>query len=110
MKIFIRRSGGMANVPLEGEVDTKDLSRDLRRKAEAMMHTKNLRALSSAKGGKTPDVYQYEIRVGEEDAFEAFTLDEGMVGDDERDVLDGLTRELRRRKRKGGAGKGNRGR
>jgi hypothetical protein len=108
MKIYIKRSGGIANRTLEGEVDTGDLSSELSRKAEAMMDAKNLRAIASASRPAMPDAYRYEIRVGEGSAFRAFTLDEGAVGDEERDVLDGLMREIRRRTRNGGTGRGKR--
>lgn len=105
MKIYIRRSGGVAGLALEGEVDTRDLSSELSRKAEAMMAAENLKAICSVRRPKSPDTYQYEIRVNDKDAVESFTLDESAVGDTERDVLDGLMHEIRRKAR-GGGGKG----
>jgi hypothetical protein len=110
MKIYIRRSGGVAGLTLEGEVDTRDLSSELSQKAEAMMAAENLRAICAAGRPKAPDTYQYEIRVSDKDAFEAFTLDESAVGDTERDVLDGLMHAIRRKARGGGGKRGKTGR
>lgn len=105
MKIYIKRSGGIANLILEGEVDTGDLPSELSRKAEAMMDPERLQAISSTPRPRTPDGFRYEIRVEEGDALRNFTLDDDAVDGDERDVLDGLMREVRRKRRRGKPGR-----
>jgi hypothetical protein len=98
MKVFIRRSGGLANFRLQGELDTEDLPEKLGNRAEELLRVEKLRALCAIKGEKLPDAFQYEIRVGtQNDEFESFVLDDSMAGPDFLDVLDGLVSEIRRR-------------
>ena len=97
MKVYIRRSGGIANIPLEGVVDTKDLPAALRTKAEVLMCVEKLNVLSAAKPHKKPDTYQYEIHVAAEDDFESFTLQESAMEGEILEVLSGMVAELRRK-------------
>ena len=97
MKVYIRRSGGVANITLEGVVDTKDLPAELRMKAEGLMRVEKLKVICAAKPRKLPDTYQYEIHVAEEDEFEAFTLDESAMEGEVLEVLSGMIAELRRK-------------
>lgn len=102
MKLYIRRSGGIANISLEGEVDTNSLPPELRTKVEALLRVEKLRAISASKSRKMPDTYQYEIRLAKEDTFEAFTLDEGALETELQEILGSMVREIRRRQKSRG--------
>ena len=101
MKVFIRRSGGIANIQIEGDVDTAELTGELAEQAERLLKSENLRKICSRDQKRMPDRYQYEIRVGEGDKFEAFSLDDSMAEPDFLDVLDGLIVEIKARRRLG---------
>jgi len=101
MKIFIRRSGGIANIQIEGNVDTGDLTVELAEQAERLLESENLRNVCSRGRKRMPDTYQYEIRVGEGDKCEVFSLDDSMPEPDFLDVLDGLIVEIMNKRRLG---------
>ena len=97
MKVFILRSGGLANLRLQGEVDTDDLPEDLKKRAAALLQPEKLRQLQPSAHG-VPDAFQYEIRLtAESGEVETFLLDDASQDADLCDVLDGLMRALQNR-------------
>ena len=94
MKVFILRSGGLANLRVQGEVDTDDLPEDLGKRAVALLQPEKLRGVQPSADG-VPDAFQYEIRLQAENGeYETFRLDDPSHNPDLCDVLDGLIRVL----------------
>ncbi len=82
MRIRVTRKGGLAGIPVRGEIDTSELPTDQARLAEDALNT----LPEAAAGGlpRHPDGFQYEL---------AYTLDNGASRAtlmDEADVPDGL--------------------
>jgi hypothetical protein len=82
MHIKVTRRGGIAGIPLRGEIDTAELPPDQARLAEQTLHT--LTDTAAEAPPRHPDGFQYEI---------AFSPGHGLARSmmlDETDVPDGL--------------------
>jgi hypothetical protein len=87
MYIRVTRRGGIAGIPLRGEIDTAELPPDQARLAEEALHT----LPDSAAGAPPhhPDGFQYEIAFSPtQGAARSTMLDEAEVSDALRPVID----------------------
>lgn len=87
MRVQVTRRGGLAGIPLQGELETAELPSEQAHSAEQA-----LRALPSASTASTPshpDAFQYELTYSEpgRDPRSA-TLDEAEISDDLRPLID----------------------
>lgn len=63
MRIFLRVSGGIANVRLEGVVESDDLPPDLAAQVARTLSPEALRAAGAESGSPAPDARTFEVHV-----------------------------------------------
>lgn len=101
MKIHLACSGGFANLRIQGQVDTAELSADLAEKVERVLGAhRRLRAASAApKDPRMTDAQHYELTVdaGGEGGPRQYHLDDSSLSDELLEVLDELRGEIVRR-------------
>jgi hypothetical protein len=86
MRIRITRRGGLAGIPLRGEVDTSELPPEQARLAEEALHS--LPDNRAAAPLPHPDGFQYEIAFSQDDgAARSMLIDEAEVPDGLRPVI-----------------------
>ncbi len=86
MRIRVTRRGGLAGIPLRGEIDTSELPPDQARLAEETLHS--LPDTRAAAPLPHPDGFQYEIGFSQDDgAARSMLIDEAEVPDGLRPVI-----------------------
>jgi hypothetical protein len=90
MKLHLARSGGFANIRLQGTVDTADLPPDLADRAERLLDPDNLARAQHEGNPHMADAYVYELRVwpaGEGGDHHRYLLSEADTASDVMDTL-----------------------
>lgn len=100
MKLHLACSGGLANLRIEGSVDTAELAEELRGRVERALQPEKLAAASAAASARWADAQQYELTVEvEEGRSRRHRLEDSSLSEELGDVLDELRLEIVRRKR-----------
>ena len=87
MHIRVTRRGGIAGIPLRGEIDTTELSSDQARLAEEALHTLPDTTTEAPPGH--PDGFQYEIAFSPaQGAARSMMIDESEISDALRPVIE----------------------
>ncbi len=90
MRLHLARSGGFANIRLQGTVETADLSPDLADRAERLLTPENLARAQLERNPHMADAYVYELQVwpeGEGGDHHSYLLSEDDTSSDVVDVL-----------------------
>ena len=101
MKLHLARSGGFANIQIQGTVDTTDLPSELACRAERLLSPDSL---ARAKGEDNPqmaDGYVYELVVwpeGAEGSSRSYPLSEADTSSEVMETLDDVMGEITRRR------------
>lgn len=98
MKIFIRSSGGFANIQLQGEIDTADLPDDLAKKAKDLFDPGKIKVVQSNKNSQFVDGQHFHIRVSSADKSIQIELDEASAKPELFAICNQLIHEIVRRK------------
>ena len=86
MRVRVVRRGGLAGVPLRGEVDTAEFSGDQAKTIESILH--GLPFDKPPAAPRHPDGFQYVLEFPDASGqSRSITLDESEVGDDLRPVV-----------------------
>jgi hypothetical protein len=96
-KLALRRTGGLAGLPVEAEVDTSELAPDERERVLQALDQTDLHRLAGAPDapGSARDEFTYEIRVRRGDDAHALTFRDSQMPDDLAPVLDALVDRAR---------------
>lgn len=100
MKIFLRSSGGFANIQIQGEIDTADLPSDLARKAEDFLTPSRIKVVPHSENPQFADSQQIYVRVTSEEGSKQFELDESTADSELFALCNNLIHEIVRRKTK----------
>ena len=98
MKIFLRTSGGFANIRIEGEIDTADLPDELAGKAEELLKPGSIPSTPGPENLNLTDSRQFSIHVTTENDSTNYDLDETSAKPDLLELLNDLVQEIVRRK------------
>ena len=100
MKIFLRSSGGLANIQIQGEVDTTDLPAGLAKRAKNLLKPNRIKNLSGKEELPYADSQQMYIRVSSPEGSLQFELDESTADPELFALCNDLIHEIVRRKMK----------
>ncbi len=101
MRLFLRSSGGLANLRIEDELDTSELPPELARKAERFLRPEKLKLAKTAENSQMTDALQYELTVfpqAEGEEVRQYCLNEASTAREILDVVGELMHEIIRRK------------
>lgn len=102
MRLHLATSGGFANLRIEGQIDTSELSEEMAKRVEAALSPERLQAAEEAESNPLMmDAQQYELSVlpeGPEGEARLYRLDDAALTDEMLDVLDELRGEIVRRR------------
>jgi len=102
MKLYIKTSGGIGNIRIQGEIDTDDLPHRLAAHVRSMFDPAKLALLPHPEDtGTTADGMQYEVHLMSGDDARRLAIAESNAPEDLIDVLQELIQELIRRKSAG---------
>lgn len=98
MKIFLRSSGGFANIQIQGEVDTTDLPAHLAKKAKTLLTPNRIKNVSGIENPQYADSQQIHVRVSSPEGSIQFELDESTADQELFALCNDLIHEIVRRK------------
>ncbi len=101
MRLFLRSSGGLANLRIEDELDTSELAPELARKAERFLRPEKLKTARTAENSQMTDALQYELTLfpqAEGEEVRQYCLNEASTAREILDVVGELMHEIIRRK------------
>lgn len=95
MKIFVKRSGGFANIRIQGELDTSELPPDLAQKVDRLIKPSTLNKV----GKKNPfmaDGQQISIgfRSSDKEPYQEYEIDESSADPELYDVCNELANQV----------------
>jgi hypothetical protein len=99
MKIYLRQSGGFANIQLEGQIDTADLPDELARRTEDLLALDKIPAESGTDVTRSADSRQFYILVSTEDDSRQFEVDESTAEPELSQLCNDLINEIIKRKK-----------
>jgi hypothetical protein len=101
VRLFLRSSGGLANLRIEDELDTSELAPELARKAEMFLRPEKLKTATSAETSQMTDALQYELVIfpqAEGEELRQYYLSEASTAREILDLIGELMHEIIRRK------------
>ena len=99
MKLFLKTSGGIGNIQLQGQLDTDDLEGELADRVNAVLDPTSLSAMPSPEAGFMADAMQYDIGLFLDSGLQQFVISEASAPHDVLGVVEELVQELIRQKR-----------
>ena len=90
MKLFLRSSGGIANIQIQGEIDTDDLPPDIAKRVEDLLNPSKLKNKAGPENPYFADGQQISVRIQSEEDSVQLELDESTANPE----LFALCREL----------------
>jgi hypothetical protein len=99
MKLFLKTSGGIGNIQLQGALDTDELPDALAERVRTVLTPAHLRASRSVDTAPVADAMQYELSLLLESGPQQFAIDDVSASPDVLEVVQELLQELIRRKR-----------
>lgn len=100
MKLHLARSGGFANIQLQGTVDTSDLPPELAGRAERLLSPDNLARAQGEDNPHMADAFVYELQVwpkGTDGSSHGYLLSEADTSSEVMKTLDELMEAITRR-------------
>jgi hypothetical protein len=100
MKLHLARSGGFANIQLQGTVDTTDLPPELAGRAERLLSPDNLARAQGEDNPHMADGFVYELMVwpeGTDGSSRSYLLSEADTSSAVMETLDDVTETITRR-------------
>ena len=100
MRLHLTRSGGFANIRLEGTVETTDLPPDLGDRAERLLDPETLARAQHGGNPHMADAYVYDLRVwpeGESGNHHSYLLSEADTSPEVMDTLHEVMETITRR-------------
>ena len=91
MRLHLARSGGFANIRLQGTVDTTDLSPELTGRAERLLSPDSLARAQGENNPNMADGYAYELQVwpkGTDGSPRSYLLSEADTSSEVMETLD----------------------
>jgi hypothetical protein len=98
VKVFLRSSGGIGNIQIQGEVDTADLPPELAQRAEELLTPDRLRASKGSENPQFADAQQISIRVSSPQGHSEVEVDESAAPPELVDLCNVLIHEIVRRR------------
>jgi hypothetical protein len=97
MKLFLRTGGGLGNLRLAGEIDTRDLPEELAREVHQRLDPDDLRRYAEQPAGPGADGQEVQLTITRDDTTHELQLDESNLPDEVLETLDSLRYEITRR-------------
>jgi hypothetical protein len=97
MKLFLRTGGGLANLRLAGEVDTRDLPEELALEVRERLDPAALRRYAQRPPGPGADGQEVQLTITRDQTTHELQLDESNLPDEVLETLDTLRHEITRR-------------
>lgn len=102
MKVFLRTSGGIGGIQMQGQLDTTDLPNEVCEQVEEALQPEKLHNMDTTSDAGFPDTIQYELRVWTgDDELESYMIEESTAPPELLEVLDVLVNEMNRQKAQG---------
>ena len=98
MKVFMRSSGGIGNIQLQGVVDTTELSSELAQRAEKFLTSSQIQSASHIGDFQSVDGQQFYVRISSDEGSRAFEIDEATSNPELVALCNALLHEIIRRK------------
>lgn len=104
MKVLLRKTGGVAGLRLQGEIDLEELPAELKARSKAVLQPEALKAAQAKpQNARMVDAQHYEVSLIPDDAsapVDTYAFSEAQDAPEVLEVLDAVMHEVIKRKQK----------